>query len=106
MFELTGRLYSTFVQPGGKNQDGTVRPDQPCISLLVEEQLRNGELRPDMKTLKVDSIETFTPFKGKDIRLRVGLFARGNELVVFGLKGARPSLCEPTGTLPAGSRQT
>ena len=95
MFELTGTLYGTFTQPGGKNQDGTTRPDQPCISLLVAEQLRNGEQRPDIKTLKVDAIETFTPYVGKEIRLRVGLFARGNELVVFGLKGARPSLTDP-----------
>lgn len=103
MFEITGRLFSTFVQPGGKNSDGTIRPDQPCISLLVTEQLRNGELRPDMKTLKVDSLETFTPYEGQDIRLRVGLFARGNELVVFGLKGSRPSLVDPNGVRSAGA---
>lgn len=96
MFEITGTLFSTFTQPGGKNQDGTSRPDQPCISLLVSEPLRNGEVRHDMKTLKVDAVETFTPYEGKAIRLRVGLFARGNELVVFGLKGARPSLVDPT----------
>lgn len=96
MFEIVGTLYSTFIQPGGKNQDGTIRPDQPCISLLVTEQLRNGEQRPDIKTLKVDAIETFTPYVGKEIRLRVGLFARGNELVVFGLRGSVPSLADPT----------
>ncbi len=96
MFEIMGTLFSTFMQPGGRNQDGTSRPDQPCISLLVAEPLRNGEVRHDMKTLKVDAIEPFTPYQGKEIRLRVGLFARSNELVVFGLKGARPSLVDPT----------
>lgn len=103
MFEIMGTLYSTFVQPGGKNSDGTTRPDQPCVSLLVAEPLRNGELRHDMKTLKVDSLETFAPYEGKEIRLRVGLFARGNELVVFGLKGSRPSLVDPNGVRSAGA---
>lgn len=103
MFEIMGTLFGTFTQPARKLQDGTERAAQPCIQLLVAEPLRNGELRHDIKTLKVDAIEAFTPYEGKTIRLRVGLFARGNELVVFGLRGARPSLVDPTDALAAAA---
>lgn len=99
MFEITGTLYGFFTQPAGKNRDGTVRAEQPCIQLLVAEPLRNGEVRHDIKTLKVDAIEAFTPYEGREIRLRVGLFARNNDLVVFGLRGSRPSLVDPTAAL-------
>lgn len=99
MFEITGTLYSSYTMPAGKTRDGDARPAQPCIQLLVSEPLRDGQVRHDIKTLKVDSLEAFTPYEGREIRLRVGLFARNNDLVVFGLRGARPSLVDPTEAL-------
>lgn len=90
MLLLEGRVENVLLTPEGKTREGKEYGGDHQVQLLCREALRNGETRLSLFTLRCDDVVPFEKLAGKDIRVRVGLFARNNTVNFYLQKGAAP----------------
>lgn len=87
MLTLNGTVQNVFTKPESTDpKTGEIRPASDHVQLLAENYLESGEKRLEMHTLKVRSGEAYRKFLGQFVRVPVGAFARGNEIVYYALK--------------------
>ena len=93
MYTITGQLMNTFHQPIVDRETGEKR-QQPKIQIMGDLPVKDtDEVRNDLVTLTVESLEPYKPLHGKTIRIPFGMFAPGKGNVVqFVPKGSKPQV--------------
>ena len=87
MLTLNGIVQNAYTKPASTDpKTGEVRPASDHAQILAENFLETGEKRLEMVSLKVRSAEVYRLLQGKPVRVPVGVFARGNEVVYYALK--------------------
>lgn len=87
MLTLNGTVQNVFTKPTSTDaKTGEIRPASDHVQVLAENYLESGEKRLEMVTLKVRSGEAYRKLVGQFVRVPVGAFARGNEIVFYALK--------------------
>lgn len=87
MLTLNGTVQNVFTKPESTDpKTGEVRPASDHVQILAENVLESGEKRLEMVTLKVRSGASYRKLQGLAVRVPVGAFARGNEIVYYALK--------------------
>lgn len=87
MLTLNGIVQNVFTKPESTDpKTGEVRPASDHVQILAENILQTGDKRLDIITLKVRSGASYRKLQGLHVRVPVGAFARGNEIVYFALK--------------------
>jgi hypothetical protein len=87
MLTLNGTVQNVFTKPESTDgKTGEVRPASDHVQILAENVLESGEKRLEMVTLKVRSGDAYRKLQGLFVRVPVGAFARGNEIVYYALK--------------------
>lgn len=89
MLTLTGQLLNTFVQPKGE-KDGKEYGGQNKVQILGKMDLPDGGSKMDMYTLTAHDIKSFETFKGKNIRVPIGVLSSGKNIIFFIPKSAKP----------------
>ena len=90
MLELTGRVQNILVTPKGTTKDGDEFGGYHQVQLLVEDTLRNGEVRMKFENLRADRHEDFQALKGRLVRVPVGVYVRNNSAGFFMQREAIP----------------
>lgn len=96
MLQLQGRVENILITPEGKTREGREYGGDHQVQLLCKEALRNGEMRLSLFTLRCDDPNAFKRHSGKEIRVPVGVFVKGNALTFYMQKGAAPEPVELT----------
>ena len=87
MLTLNGTVQNVFTKPESTDpKTGELRPASDHVQVLAENILESGEKRLEMVTLKVRSGASYRKLQGLAVRVPVGAFARGNEIVYYALK--------------------
>lgn len=87
MLTLNGTVQNVFTKPESTDaKTGELRPASDHVQILAENILESGEKRLEMVTLKVRSGASYRKLQGLSVRVPVGAFARGNEIVFYALK--------------------
>ncbi len=93
MLQISGKIMNTFTQEGGQSKDGTAYDARHKVQLLGEFDLPNGDVKHDLVDLKVDDLNDWTPYKGKDITVDIGVYAPSKGTVIYFIKkGSKPQL--------------
>lgn len=91
MLSLNGQVLNCFDTPESVDKKtGEVRPAKNRVQVMCENTLQNGQKRMDMVNLSVDNILLYQKNLGKLVRVPVGVFASGNEVLFYALKGNEP----------------
>jgi hypothetical protein len=86
MLTLNGLVQNVFAKPETKDdKTGEIRPASLHAQILAENVLQNGETRFEMVTLKVRT-EAFRELVGQRVRVPVGAFVSGNNIVYYALR--------------------
>lgn len=84
MLTLTGKLINVYSSPGGKNREtGEAYEGASRIQLMVENRLRNGEIRMNMVDLNLNDVTAYRDKIGKDVQIPVGVFVAGGAVKFF-----------------------
>lgn len=87
MLTLNGTVQNVFTKPASTDKaSGEVRPASDHVQILAENFLESGEKRLEMVTLKVATGEHYRKLVGQLVRVPVGAFARGNDIVFYALR--------------------
>lgn len=94
MFTVTGQVMNIFTPPDRTDKEtGETEKAKTKVQLLGALPLQNGETQFDMITLSIDDKATFEKFKGKKVRIPLGIFAAAKGSVVYFIpKGSQPEL--------------
>ena len=93
MLQMTGKVVNTFTQDGGQDKDGKDYDARHKVQLLGEFDLPNGDVKHDLVDLKVDDLKDWTPYKGKDVTIDIGVYAPSKGTVIYFIKkGSKPQL--------------
>jgi hypothetical protein len=93
MFSVTGQVVNVFTpQDRTDKATGETEASRPKVQLLGAFPLQNGETQFDMVTMSIDDKAAFEKFKGKKIRLPLGVFAQNNKITYFIPKGSVPEI--------------
>lgn len=93
MLQMTGKVVNTFTQEGGQDKDGKDYDARHKVQLLGEFDLPNGDVKHDLVDLKVDSLNDWTPHKGKDVTIDIGVYAPSKGTVIYFIKkGSKPQV--------------
>ena len=106
MFNITGKLMHTYVQPGRTDKDtGEVTEAKHKVQILGSLPVPNGDSRFDMVTLTCPNPADFQGMENKTIRVSIGAFAPSkNQIIWFIPKGSKPKVVgERPSTPTAGS---
>lgn len=97
MLTLNGLLQNVFTKPESKDKEtGEVRPATVNVQILAENSLESGEKRLEMVTLKVHAGEVYRKLIGKHVRIPVGAFVTGGQILYYSLKNEpHPQLATP-----------
>jgi len=92
MFTVSGTVINVFDQIGKLDEEtGIVSPTTPRLQLLGDMPTKNGEVRKDMITVKVEDKRAYKDLLGKDIRLPIGVFSPSKGQIVYYVpKGSTP----------------
>ena len=86
MLTLNGTLHSVYTQPESKDKEtGEVRPASLRAQILCENITQSGETRFEMFTLKVHT-DAFKKLVGQKVRVPVGAFIAGREILFYALR--------------------
>lgn len=83
MLHLQGQVMNVLVTPTGRNAEGKEYGGTDQVQLMCEEALRNGEKRMALFTLRTDNLDEFRKLIGQQVRVPVGVFAKGNALTFY-----------------------
>lgn len=90
---MTGKVVNTFTQEGGQDKDGKDYDARHKVQLLGEFDLPNGDVKHDLVDLKVDNLNDWTPHKGKDVTIDIGVYAPSKGTVIYFIKkGSKPQV--------------
>lgn len=90
MLELKGQVVNCLETPKGTSKEGVEYGGVHQVQLMCEEVLKNGEKRVQLYTLRADNLEPFRKLQGREVRVPVGCFARGNQLFFYLQRHAAP----------------
>lgn len=94
MFNVTGQVLKTFIQPGQVDKEtGEAGKSSIKVQIMGEMPVQGGDSRLDLITLTVETQKAYEDLKGKRVRVPLGFFApqKGN-IVYFIPKGALPEI--------------
>jgi len=92
MFTLYGQVANTYHQPGGvSKKTGDVFDPKDKVQILGQIPTNEGGHKLDLVTLNVEDSKSFADNIGKNVRVPVGFFATGKNVVYFIPRGSQPS---------------
>lgn len=87
MLSLNGIVANCFDTPASTDKKtGEVRPASCRVQVHAKNTLENGQVRLELVTLKVDSIEPYKRLEGKSVSIPVGAFAVNGSIMYYALK--------------------
>lgn len=87
MLSLNGTVANCFDTPASTDKKtGEVRPASCRVQLHAKNTLENGQVRLELVTLKVDSIDAYTKLIGRNVSVPVGAFAVNGSIMYYALK--------------------
>jgi len=90
MLTLQGTIANVLLTPAGTSKDGSEYGGYHQVQLMCEEDLKNGEKRLALFTLRTDQPAEFQELLGSTVRVPVGVFARAGTLNFYMQRGASP----------------
>ncbi len=94
MLTLNGLVQNVFAKPESRDdKTGEIRPASLHAQILAEHVLQNGETRFEMVTLKVRT-EAFRSLVGQQVRVPVGAFVSGNNIIYYALRNETQPITE------------
>ena len=95
MLTLNGKIINAFTQPESVDKiSGEIREKKYKVQMLAKNEQQNGETRLDMVTLAVDCPDIYMKLQGQIVRIPVGVFADGRNIMYYALKGAKPEVAK------------
>ena len=93
MLQMTGMVVNLFTKEGGTDKDGKQYEPTHKVQILGAVDLPNGDVQNELVDLKVDSLDDWLTYKGKNVAVDVGIYApQKNTVVYFIKKGTKPRL--------------
>lgn len=93
MLQMTGMVVNLFTKEGGKDKEGKEYEPTHKVQILGAVDLPNGDVQNELVDLKVDSLDDWLTYKGKNVVVDVGIYApQKNTVVYFIKKGTKPRL--------------
>ena len=93
MLQMTGMVVNLFTKEGGTDKDGKQYEPTHKVQILGAVDLPNGDVQNELVDLKVDSLDDWMTYKGKNVAVDVGIYApQKNTVVYFIKKGTKPRL--------------
>lgn len=93
MLQMTGMVVNLFTKEGGKDKEGKEYEPTHKVQILGAVDLPNGDVQNELVDLKVDSLDDWLTYKGKNVAVDVGIYApQKNTVVYFIKKGTKPRL--------------
>ena len=94
MLTLEGTVMGVYETPKGTTKDGDEYGGKARVQLLGNVWLRNGQSKRDLIDLTVEDPEPFKAVEGANVRVPVGVFARGGNAMFFHAKSAPDPLVQ------------
>ena len=93
MLQMTGMVVNLFTKEGGKDKEGKEYEPTHKVQILGAVDLPNGDVQNELVDLKVDSLDDWLTYKGKNVAVDDGIYApQKNTVVYFIKKGTKPRL--------------
>ena len=93
MLQMTGMVVNLFTKEGSKDKEGKEYEPTHKVQILGAVDLPNGDVQNELVDLKVDSLDDWMTYKGKNVAVDVGIYApQKNTVVYFIKKGTKPRL--------------
>lgn len=87
MLSLNGVVANCFDTPASTDKKtGEIRPASCRVQIHARNTLENGQVRLELVTLKVDSIEPYKRLEGKTVSVPVGAFALNGSIMYYALR--------------------
>jgi O-glycosyl hydrolase len=91
MLTLNGQVVNVFQSPKGVNRDtGEEYGGQDRVQIMARNTLKNGEDRIDLVNLTVTNPEAYLTLQGQNVRVPVGVFAKGGTVNFYVPAGSQP----------------
>lgn len=88
---LTGQVAGIYESPKGTDREtGAEYGGSHYVQLLCDEQMRNGERKLSLFTLRTDDPHLFEPHRGAAVAVPVGAYVRNGGLSFYLSKGNSP----------------
>lgn len=88
MITLEGQVLHVYETPKGTTKDGDEFGGKARVELIGLLHLRNGQTRHDLVSLTVDDPAPFQEVVGQHVRVPVGAFAKGSNLIWYHAKAS------------------
>ena len=75
MLQMTGMVVNLFTKEGGKDKEGKEYEPTHKVQILGAVDLPNGDVQNELVDLKVDSLDDWMTYKGKNVAVDVGIYA-------------------------------
>ena len=75
MLQMTGMVVNLFTKEGGKDKEGKEYEPTHKVQILGAVDLPNGDVQNELVDLKVDSLDDWLTYKGKNVAVDVGIYA-------------------------------
>ena len=72
---MTGMVVNLFTKEGGKDKEGKEYEPTHKVQILGAVDLPNGDVQNELVDLKVDSLDDWLTYKGKNVAVDVGIYA-------------------------------
>lgn len=93
MLQMTGVVTNLYTNDAGTNKDGELFDARHKVQLMGAVDLPNGGTKNELIDLTVDSLQDWTPLKGKNVSVDIGAFApQKGKIIYFIKKGTKPSV--------------
>lgn len=91
MLTLNGMVQNVFrTDATTDKKTGEAIPAKHRIQILAENMLPNGQKRIELVTLSTDTPDSYNELVGHSVSVPVGVFATGNVITYYALKGHAP----------------
>lgn len=88
MLTLNGIVLNVYDTPQSTDKKtGEIRPPVTRVQIQAENTMENGQKRIEMISLKVTNGEPFRKLLSRPVRIPVGIFASGGQLIYYALNG-------------------
>lgn len=94
MLVLIGMLVNVFETPKGTDQDGNEYGGKWRAQVMAKNLLKNGQERAELLDVGIDSPAAWRERVGQEIRIQVGLSARGGRIFYFSTGVAQKSVSQ------------
>ena len=86
MLTLNGVVMNVYDSPESTDKkSGEIRPAVTRVQISAENVLPNGQKRFELVTLKVSKGEAYRKLLSRSVRVPVGVFANGGNLIYYAL---------------------